>query len=134
VIPFKRIEYAVYFFLEGGVNIVDQWFWNQENPDVERAALHGLLDIYKSGGLGCIAASILDFGDGFYGLKVVRRGGVLPCPIFVRGPFDEKTEITFLAGARWDDSKKRLRPFGAVGTAEENLEVLRENPARRRRG
>jgi len=134
VIQFRRSEYAVYFFVEEGMNVVRKWFWNQNNEEVEWAAFLALLDIYEGGGLKAIAASTMDFGDGFWGLKVVRRGGVLPCPIFVLGPFDEETEITFLAGARWDDTKKRVRPFGAIGEAEENLEVLRENPARRRRG
>lgn len=129
-----RPEYIVYFFTDGGVNVVRKWFWDQENPDVEWAAFQALLDIYESGGPKSIAASTVDFESGFYGLKVVRRGGALPCPIFTLGPFDEETEITFLAGARWDDVKKRVRPFGSVGTAEENLEVLRENPSRRRRG
>jgi hypothetical protein len=134
VIQFRRSEYAVYFFMEKGVSVVPDWFWNHENAEVEFAAFQALLDIYESGGLKSIAASTVIFENGFYGLKVVRRGGILPCPIFALGPFDEKTEITFLAGARWDEAKKRVRPFGAVGTAEENLEVLRENPARRRRG
>lgn len=134
VIPFRKAEYGVYFFLEEGLNVVRKWFWDQENPDVEWAGFQMLLDIYESGGLKSIAASTVHFGNDFYGLKVVRRGGVLPCPIFTLGPFDEETEITFLVGARWDDAKKRVRPFGSVGTAEENLEVLRENPARRRRG
>ena len=134
VIQFGKRGYAVYFFVEEGVNVVREWFWNQENPDVEWAAFQALLDIYESGGVESIAASTMDLGLGFYGLKVVRRGGVLPCPIFSLGPFDEGTEITFLVGARWDDTRKRVRPFGAVGAAEENLEVLRANPKRRSRG
>lgn len=134
VIPFKKAEYVVYFFVEEGVSVVETWFRSQENPDVERAAFWALLDIYQGGGPESIRASTLDLGSGFLGLKVVRRGGILPCPIFVLGPFDEKTEITFLAGARWDDTKKRVRPFSAVGTAEENLEALWENSGRRRRG
>jgi hypothetical protein len=134
VIPFKRAGYTAYFFTEGGVNVVRKWFWDQENPDVEWAAFQMMLDIYESGGIESIAASTVDFENGFYGLKVVRRGGVLPCPILTLGPFDEATEITFLVGARWDDVKKRVRPYGSIGTAEENLEVLRENPGRRRRG
>ena len=134
VIQFRKAGYAVYFFLEEGVSIVRKWFWDQENPDVEWSAFQMLLDIYESGGPESIAASTVDFGNGFYGLKVPRRGGVLPCPIFTLGPFDRETKITFLVGARWDDVKKRVRPYGSVGTAEENLEVLRENPGRRRRG
>jgi hypothetical protein len=134
VIQFPRAKYSTYFFTEEGVNVVREWFWNQDNPEEEWAAFQMLLDIYESGGPESIAASRVDFGDGFYGLKVMRRGGVLPCPIFTHGPFDAKTEITFLLGARWDDVKKRVRPFGAVGTAEENLEVLLEDRGRRKRG
>jgi hypothetical protein len=129
-----RPRYAAHFFLEEGVNVVRKWFWAQDNPEVEWAAFESLLDIYESGGPRSIAASTVDLGGGFYGLKVMRRGGVLPCPIFTQGPFDLETEITFLVGARWDDVKKRVRPFGSVGMAEENLEVLLRDMARRRRG
>jgi len=124
----------VYFFLDEGVNVVRRWFWQQENPEIEWAAFQALLDIYESGGPRSIAASTVDFEGGFFGLKVARRGGILPCPIFTLGPLDEETEITFLVGARWDDAKKRVRPYGSVGTAEEALELLQANPTRRRRG
>jgi hypothetical protein len=134
VITLSESSNSVYFFVEEGQNVIREWFFGQPNPEVEWAALQALLDIYESGGLRSIAASTIDFGDGFFGLKVVRRGGILPCPIFIRGPFDEETEITFLAGARWDEAKRRVRPFGAIGEAEENLEVLLESPGRRRRG
>jgi hypothetical protein len=134
VIQFPKAKYSVYFFMEEGVNVVHRWFWTQDDPEVNWAAFRMLLDIYESGGPDSIAASTVDLGDGFCGLKVIRRGGILPCPIFRLGPFDEETEITFLLGARWDDARKRIRPFGAVGTAEENLEVLLENRGRRRRG
>lgn len=135
VIQFKReTKYVVYFFTEGGRNIVRKWFSDEEIDDVEWAAFEALLDIYESGGIPSIRASIIDLENGFFALKVLRREGVLPCPIFRLGPFDEEMEITFLAGARWDQRKNRVRPFGAVGDAEENLETLLENPDRRRRG
>jgi hypothetical protein len=78
--------------------------------------------------------AVIDLHDGFYGLRSVRKGGILPCPIFRLGPFDAQTEITFLAPARWDSRLKRVRPFSAVGSAEENLEVLLADHSRRRRG
>ncbi len=135
VIPFRReAKYVVHFFLEDGQNVVRKWFSKEEIAEVEWVAFRALLDIYESGGVASIQASIIDLGDGFFALKCVRRGGVLPCPIFRLGPFDEEMEITFLAGARWDEQKKRIRPFSAVGEAEENLELLLEDPRRRRRG
>jgi hypothetical protein len=134
VISLSRSKYAVYFFVEQGANIVRKWFRDEQIEDVEWAAFEALLDIYESCGLASIQASTIDAGGGFFALKSVRRGGVLPCPIFRPGPFDEQTEITFLAGARWDERKKRVRPFSAVGEAEENLEVLLGDPSRRRRG
>jgi hypothetical protein len=129
-----RTEYSVYFFLDGGINIVRQWFASLDNADVEWPAFDGLLEIYKAGGLPSIQRAVIDLHDGFYGLLSVRRGGVLPCPIFRLGPFDAQTEITFLAAATWDSRLKRVRPFSAVGSAEENLEVLLADRSRRRRG
>jgi len=134
VISFKKAEYSVYFFTKDGANVIRKWFSDEQIAEVEWAALQALLDIYESGGLTSIQACTIDLGGGFLALLSGRRGGILPCPIFCRGPFDEQTEITFLAAARWDKTKKRVRPFGAVGEAEENLEVLLENPSRRRRG
>lgn len=134
VIPFKRSGYSVYFFVKEGANVVRKWFDDEQIAEVEWAAFQALLDIYESGGPASIQASTIDLENGFFALLSVRRGGVLPCPIFRLGPFDEQTEITFLAGARWDEKKKRVRPFSAIGEAEENLEVLLETPSRRRRG
>ena len=135
VIPFKRPEYAVYSYVEDdGRTVLERWFDDNEIPQVVWGSVYALWDIYESGGLLSIRASMIDLGDGFYGLMSPRKGGVSPCPIFCSGPFDNETEITFLAGAQWDDRKKRVRPFGAIGVAEENLEVLLERPHRRRRG
>jgi hypothetical protein len=134
VITFRKAEHAVYFFFIGNVNVVRKWFNDEQIGDVEWPAFQALLDIYESGGPRSIQACTIDLGNGFLGLKVMRRGGVLPCPIFRLGPFDEEMEITFLAGARWDEQKKRVRPFSAIGEAEENLELLLEDPRRRRRG
>jgi hypothetical protein len=79
-----------------------------------------------------------EFGVYFFyddGANVVRQWvSTIPCPIFRLGPFDEETEITFLAGARWDEKKNGVRPFSAIGEAEENLELLVEDRTRRRRG
>jgi hypothetical protein len=131
---FRKAGYSVYFFATEGFHIVRRWFDDEGVADVEWAAFQALLDIYESGGLRSIQASTIDLGSGLWGLLVMRRGGSLPCPIFRLGPFDEEMEITFLAGARWDPQKKRVRPFGAIGEAEENLELLLQDPRRRRRG
>ena len=134
VIPFRRkAEYGVYFFLEGGANVVDKWFDDEQIDEVEWAAFQALLDIYESGGPRSVQSCTIDLENGFSGLKIMRRGGVLPCPIFRLGPFDEEMEITFLAGARWDEQKQRVRPFSAIGQAEENLELLLDDRSRRRR-
>jgi hypothetical protein len=134
VIPFRKPEFSVHFFLDGAMDVVGAWFSSEANREVEWPAFWMFLEIYRAGGLGAISHSIEDLGDGFLGLKVPRRGGTPACPIFVKGPFDESTEITFLLGARWDERQKVVRPYGSVGTAKENLEVLLEDSARRRRG
>ena len=135
VIQFKRPQYSVYAYVEeNGRTVLEQWFAENEAPDVVYAAMYALWDIYEAGGIFSIRASVIDLEDGFYGLVIPRKGGFLACPIFCCGPFDEQTEITFLAGARWDDKLKRVRPFSAKGTAEENLDILLQKPNRRRRG
>jgi hypothetical protein len=133
VIRLKKPGFSVYFFYDQGFNVVQRWF-DEQAPEVAWIALEALLMIYESGGIGAIQACIADLGNGFLGLKVAQRVGVLPCPIFRLGPFDEETEITFLAGARWDEKHNCVRPFSAIGEAEENLELLLENRTRRRRG
>jgi hypothetical protein len=134
VIPFKKAEFLVWFFAESGNNVVWRWFQSCKNPDMDWIAFQALLDIYKAGGYNSIRYSTIDLGDGFYGLKVQRRGEAVCCPIFTLGPTDSENEITFLVGARWDEVKKRIRPYGAVGMAEENLELLRDDRTRRLRG
>jgi hypothetical protein len=136
VIPFRRSEtpYSVYSFIgDDGNTVLEQWFDDNEIPDVVWGSIYAFWDIYKSGGLLSIRASMIDLGDGFFGLMCSRKGSILACPIFCSGPFDEETEITIMTGAQWDDRKKRVRPYSAVGTAEENLEVLLQKPHRRRR-
>jgi len=134
VILFKKPEYGVYFFFNNGVHIVRKWFDDKDIGIVGWAALEARLNIYESCGFRSIRSCAIDLGDGFFGLQIGLRGVILPCPIFRLGPFDEEMEITFLAGASWDEKKKRVRPFGAVGEAEENLELLLEDRNRRRRG
>jgi hypothetical protein len=134
VIRLKRPEFCVYFFWYAGRSPVAEWFRSRENPESDWAGFQMLVDIYKGGGFLAVRYSTEDLGNGFYGLKVAGRGELIPCPIFTRGPFDTETEITFLVGAGWDERKKRVRPYGAVGTAEENLEVLLESQKWRRRG
>jgi hypothetical protein len=134
VIQFKRPEYAAYSFIENdGRTVLQRLFDERGVPDVFWGAVYGLLDIYEGGGLLSIRESLVDLERGFYGLLVPRKGYSPLCPIFRSGPLDEETEITFLAGAQWDDRQKRVRPYGAVGTAEENLEILLDRPYRRRR-
>jgi hypothetical protein len=135
VIQFKRrAGYAVYSFIENdGRTVLERWFEESEVPEFVWAAFYGLWTIYEAGGPLSIQGSVIDVGNGFFGLVIPLRGTVTPCPIFRFGPFDEETEITFLSGAQWDDKRKRVRPFSAVGIAEENLELLLERRHRRRR-
>jgi hypothetical protein len=132
VIQLRRPEFGVYFFYDHGVNVVRQWF--EQTSEVAWIAFGAMLTIYESGGIESIRACVTDLGNGFLGLKVAQRVGPIPCPIFRLGPFDEETEITFLAGSRWVEKKNRVRPFSALGEAEENLELLLEDRTRRRRG
>jgi len=137
VIEFKKPEeakYAVYSFIEdSGRTVFEEWFAANGISDILWGGIYALWDIYEAGGPLSISTSVIDLENGFYGLLVPRKGDVTACPVFRFGPFDEATEITFLAGAKWDDKLKRVRPFSAVGTAEENLAVLLERPYRRRR-
>lgn len=133
VIPFRRAEFSVYSFVEGdGRTIVERWFDENGLQATVWSEVYALWDFYRSYGPDSIRSSIFDLEEGFHGLSVPRSSGF--CPVFKFGPFDELTEITFLAGARWDDRKKQLRPYSALGTAKENLEVLLADQRRRRRG
>lgn len=136
VIVLKKPEYVVYSFVEdNGRTVIENWFDHNQVSDSVWSDIYAFWDFYKSFGLRSIRTSVVDLGDGFYGLLIPRGKGNAPgCLIFRFGPFDEETEITFLAGARWDEKLKRPRPFGSIGTAEENLLILLEHRHRRRRG
>jgi len=135
VIEFKKPEYSVYSFVEdNGRTVIENWFDYNEIPNIVWSNIYALWDFYRSFGPVSIQASMIDLENEFYGLMIPRKGSAPACPIFRFGPFDEQTEITFLAGARWDEKAKRVRPFSAIGTAEENLEILLKQPHRRRRG
>jgi len=134
VISMKKPQFSAYFFTESGVDVVRRWFEACVNAEAEWSAFQGQLDIFKAGGYHAIKSTTVELGNGLYGFKVQRSGGAIPCPIFTIGPFDKETEITFLIGARWDEVKKRVRPYGSEGTAEENLETLVGDSKRRRRG
>jgi hypothetical protein len=130
-----RSEYSVYSFTEtDGRTVIEKWFDDNDIPELLWYDLFTRWDFFKNYGHNSIRSSVVDLGGGFYGLMVPRKGGPSACPIFCYGPFDKETEITFLAGARWDEKLKRVRPFSAIGTAEENLEILLEHRHRRRRG
>ena len=133
VILFKKPEFSDYSFVDdSGRTVIERWFDENGLQASVWSEVYVLWDFYKSYGPDSIRASIFELADGFHCLSVPRSSGF--CPIFKFGPFDGRTEITFLAGAKWDDRKKLVRPYSAIGTAQENLEVLLANPKRRRRG
>jgi len=131
VIQFRQPTYAVHFYVDGGIDVVRQWF--DEKP-AALSAFMALLDIFEAGGIGTIQSCVVEIEDGLFGLKVAQQSGETPCPIFCLGPFDQETEITFLAPGRWDQKQKCVRPYSAAGEAKENLELLLQDRARRRRG
>jgi hypothetical protein len=123
-------ECRVVFFLDDQHrNVVRQWMIEQDAPDADFVALQALIEICEACGLHAIAHCTSDLGNGFYALKVQRKGGIFPSPVFCQGPFNS-TEITFLAGARMEG--KKIEPRYAVGIAEENLEKLLKEPGRKR--
>ncbi len=135
VIEFRRPQYSIYSYVEeNGRTVLERWFDEKEIPQSVWGAIWALWDIYESGGPLSIQASVIGLEDGLYGLMIPRKGAASACLIFCFGPVDEETEITFLAGAQWDDRRRRVRPFSAIGIAEENLEILLDKPSRRRRG
>ena len=132
VIQFRKPLFSVYSYLEDdGSTVVGRWLVaNDMRPEVW-SEVYALWDFCENFGPDSIRSAMIELQNGFWGLLIPRSGNM--CPVFCFGPFDDQTEITFLAGARWDDKKKRLRPYSAIGTAEENLEVLLEYPNRRKR-
>jgi hypothetical protein len=122
--------YRAYFYLEDEQNVIQQWMNTEAIPFPDRLVLQSLIDIYEVAGLGAISTYVVDLGEGLCGLLAKRRDGVYPCPLFCHGPFDEEGELTFLAGAF--RPHKVLRPHYALGFAKERLEILREDPTRRR--
>jgi hypothetical protein len=127
-------QWRVFFFLdEQRTNVVRKWLDEQGVSDPDRSALQALIDICEYSGPEALSSCTLDLENGYYALlSKHHKGGIELGPVFCHGPFGEN-EITLLAGARWDSKSKRLRPFSAVGIAEENLEILREDRTRRRR-
>lgn len=129
VIPFPQCR--VFFFLDDhGRNIIRQWLCELEAADAERHLFQALLDICEYSGPDALSNCTWDLGEGFYALKSKRKGGLELSPVFMKGPFSS-TEITFLAGAHIVG--KTLKPRYAVGIAQEHLEILEQQPNRRRR-
>ena len=129
VIPFP--EWRVYFYLDDeGRNAIRVWLEAHEIGPVDRWPLQGLIDFIEMAGPDMVGSSIVDLGDGIYGLSSARKGGTPICLLFCHGPVGE-TEITVLAAAEIDG--KRLRPKYAKGIAEEHLENLKRDSKRKRR-
>ena len=114
-----------------GVNELRRWFDENEVSMVDRNALQAMLDIYEYSGLPGIIASTVDLGNGFRGLLYQRKGGQAFCPVFCEGPLSHD-EITFLAGASWNDKAKRPDPRYVTGIAEERVEFIKADRKRRR--
>jgi hypothetical protein len=130
VISLRR--WRVYCYVdEHRANAIYDWFIQNGVSEPDRNALQARLDIYEYSGLPGILASTFDLGNGFRALLCQRKGGINPCPVFCEGPFGED-EITFLAGARWNEKAKRPEPRYVAGIAEERLEFLRLDRKRRR--
>ena len=127
--PYRPLCRA-YFYVEEGNNVIQKWLDDEGITLADRAALKSLIDIYEAGGIGVISTTVLELGDGLFGMLVKRKGGVHPCPIFCLGPVDTDSEITFLAGAV--RPKKQLRPYHAIGFAKERYEILQRDSTRRR--
>lgn len=125
------MDRRVYCFSEGRVNLIHRWFDETGVPTADRVALEAVLEIYRCGGLLSIIASTVDLGGGFRALFCHRKGGMHPCPVFCEGPFGP-SEITFLAGACWNQKAKRPEPRYVAGIAEERLEALQRDRNRRR--
>jgi hypothetical protein len=130
VISLRRWRCYCYFD-ELDRNVLRQWFFENQVTEADRIALQALLDIYEYSGPRAIAASVKDLGGGFYALLSNRKGGIYPCPVFCSGPYGEE-ELTFLAGARWNQKLKRPEPRYVAGIAEERLEALQNDRNRRR--
>lgn len=130
VISLKRWRYYCYVD-DREENVIHNWFVQNHVTDADKSALQALLDIYEYSGRLAIAASTVDLGEGFYALLSQRKGGLYPCPVFCDGPLGED-EITFLAGASWNQRAKRPEPRYVRGIAEERLEALQRDRKRRR--
>jgi hypothetical protein len=129
VISFKA--WRVWFYVdENGRNVIRTWLENIGASPSDRAALQALIDICEFSGPDALSYCTLELGNGFYAFKSKHEGGMQLSPVYCRGPFSP-TEITFLTGATLE--RKKLKPRYAAGIAEENLEVLRQEPGRRHR-
>jgi hypothetical protein len=129
VIPFP--QWRIFFFVDNhGRNVIRHWLNELEASDADRWTFQALLDICEFSGPEALSSCTWDLGNGFYSLTSKHKGGLELSPVFVNGPFGD-SEITFLAGARIVG--KALKPAYAVGVAQENLDILREQPYRRRR-
>ena len=124
-----EFPWRLWFFVDGGQTVINQWLNGIEAPEPDRAKLRALLDIYKFNGMRAIASVVEDIGDELFAIVSRRKGGLSLGPIFCRGPFSD-TEITFLQGAVWKGEAQR--PYSAKGSALENLEQLRIDHRRRR--
>jgi len=129
VIPFP--QWRIFFYVDDrGQNIIRHWLNELEATDADRWTFQALLDICEYSGPDALSSCTRELGDGFYALTSKHKGGIELSPVFVRGPFGD-SEITFLAGARIVN--KALKPAYAAGVAQEHLDILREQPYRRRR-
>lgn len=124
-----QLNRRVWFYLDGGVNVIERWLDDIGATDSDRSQLRAFLTLYEFSGERAIASAIEDIGDGLYALISSRKGGLTLAPIFCSGPLSD-LEITFLEGAVWKG--KTLRPYSARGAALENLEKLSQDHRRRR--
>ena len=115
---------------DDGQNVLRRWLDKEGISAPDRAKLQTIIDMIEYGGPRTVAGTLRDVGSGFSVLVSGRKEGGDLSPVFCYGPFSE-TEITFLVGARL--VRKHLTPSYAVGIAAERLEMLRQEPQRRRR-
>lgn len=131
----RKLRWSVSSFLaDQSVQTVIQEWLSQELISVSHRVLFQVyIDILESGGPLLLPGCIFPVSEeeGFYAMNIRPKRQKPVTPVFCYGPVDAQSEITFLVGAPREGGI--LQAQDVLPIARHNLQLLLQNPKRRRR-
>jgi|ERR1022692_1632065 hypothetical protein len=126
-------QWLIWFFTDArGRNVIHDWLIAEKVPKEQIAAFQAKIDDFEIGGPDLVPGFISEtpIAPKIYKMKIKgNKGWKQLRPMCCRGPFSAR-EYTILHGAIERDGKL---PKDIKKRARANLDILLENPGRRRR-